>query len=389
MPPKGGPSKKTAEKAKNKVIEDKTFGLKNKNKSKTVQKYVQAVANNVKGGQTSRELEAAARKKQEEKDKLEREKLERDIFKPVVTQKVAVGVDPKSVVCEFFKKGLCNKGLKCKFSHNLAQERSSEKIDIYTDKRKGEEDETMANWDQDKLQEMVDKKQTTGNKNLPTQIICKHFLAAIEEETYGFFWECPNGGDKCQYQHRLPPGFVLKKKKKVEDDEEEAEEERIEDIIEAEKAKLTTRTPLTKETFEIWKAQKKKEREEKDAADKAKRDADIKSGRAIRSGKDLFTFNPDLFIDDENVFETEGLEPEEDDEPAIHLSATGTSITSTKTGQQTEFVAYDADGNLIKNTSGKEEETEDISQGVSDLNVENEALFEEDGDIPDVSDDDE
>jgi hypothetical protein len=33
-------SKKTENKIKTKIIEDKTFGLKNKNKSKTVQKYL-------------------------------------------------------------------------------------------------------------------------------------------------------------------------------------------------------------------------------------------------------------------------------------------------------------------------------------------------------------
>jgi hypothetical protein len=33
-----GPSKKTEQKKKEKIVEDKTFGLKNKNKSKTVQK---------------------------------------------------------------------------------------------------------------------------------------------------------------------------------------------------------------------------------------------------------------------------------------------------------------------------------------------------------------
>lgn len=40
MPPKkdNGPSKKTIAKQQEKIIEDKTFGLKNKNKSKTVQK---------------------------------------------------------------------------------------------------------------------------------------------------------------------------------------------------------------------------------------------------------------------------------------------------------------------------------------------------------------
>ena len=36
MPPKEGPSKKSVQKKNDKVIEDKTFGLKNKNKSKQV-----------------------------------------------------------------------------------------------------------------------------------------------------------------------------------------------------------------------------------------------------------------------------------------------------------------------------------------------------------------
>jgi len=46
MPPKKkpeGPSNKVINKEKSKVIEDKTFGLKNKNKSKVVQQYVKQV----------------------------------------------------------------------------------------------------------------------------------------------------------------------------------------------------------------------------------------------------------------------------------------------------------------------------------------------------------
>jgi hypothetical protein len=38
-------------------------------------------------------------------------------------------------VCEFFKAGQCQKGFKCKFSHDLNVQRKGEKIDIYTDKR--------------------------------------------------------------------------------------------------------------------------------------------------------------------------------------------------------------------------------------------------------------
>lgn len=44
MPPKDkGPSKKTEQKAKAKVVEDLTFGLKNKNKSAKVQQYIKGV----------------------------------------------------------------------------------------------------------------------------------------------------------------------------------------------------------------------------------------------------------------------------------------------------------------------------------------------------------
>jgi hypothetical protein len=58
-------------------------------------------------------------------------------------------------------------------------------------------------------------------------------LDAIESSKYGWFWECPNGGTKCIYQHCLPPGYVLKLKdgKKEEDEntgptlEEKIEEE--------------------------------------------------------------------------------------------------------------------------------------------------------------------
>lgn len=46
MPPKQAPSKKTENKRKEKVIEDKTFGLKNKKGNKN-QKYVAQIENQV------------------------------------------------------------------------------------------------------------------------------------------------------------------------------------------------------------------------------------------------------------------------------------------------------------------------------------------------------
>lgn len=54
-------------------------------------------------------------------------------------------------------------------------------------------------------------------------------MDALENNKYGWFWECPNGANKCHYRHALPPGFVLKKDKKK---EEKSETISIEDLVE-------------------------------------------------------------------------------------------------------------------------------------------------------------
>uniref|UniRef100_A0AC34FMW8 Uncharacterized protein n=1 Tax=Panagrolaimus sp. ES5 TaxID=591445 RepID=A0AC34FMW8_9BILA len=69
MPPKkqqGGPSKKETEKKKQKIIEDKTFGLKNKKGAK-MQKYIAQVEASVKNAGPQRR-QAEAKKKDGEDD---------------------------------------------------------------------------------------------------------------------------------------------------------------------------------------------------------------------------------------------------------------------------------------------------------------------------------
>ena len=51
---------------------------------------------------------------------------------------ISLGADPKSVVCAFFKQGQCQKGDKCKFSHDLNLNRKGEKRSVYTDGKEGE-----------------------------------------------------------------------------------------------------------------------------------------------------------------------------------------------------------------------------------------------------------
>ncbi|KAJ1948165.1 Translation machinery-associated protein 46 [Linderina macrospora] len=299
MPPKKGakgPSRKTQDKDKKKTIEDKTFGLKNKNKSKKVGEYVKQVEQQVMSSgsrkdrkQDEERKQALNRKKEEERQKLEMLEL----FKPVQTQKVPFGVNPKSVLCQFFKAGQCSKGDRCKFSHDLSIERKGQKMDIYTDKRDADKEaDTMENWDQSQLEEVVLSKH--GNPRTTTNIVCKHFLAAIESSKYGWFWECPNGGDKCMYKHALPPGFVLKRDKKK--DGEEKDEISLEEFLETERHKLgDNQTPVTLESFTKWKADRKARKEAEELKAKDAKAKAFKAGKAVNmSGRDFFEFNPEL-----------------------------------------------------------------------------------------------
>lgn len=299
MPPKKAPapSKKAEQKKKEKVIEDKTFGIKNKKGAKQ-QKFIQQVEKQVKsGGVNPRKLEDPNVKKLEKEKKLKEQKELALIFKPVQSQKIDKGTDPKSVVCAFFKQGHCTKGEKCKLSHDLSIERKAEKRSLYCDMRDDDDKETdtMDKWDEDKLKEVVEKKHGSGTRP-NTDIICKHFLKAVEKAKYGWFWECPSG-QKCIYRHALPPGFVLKKDKKKEDKKDEIS---LEDLIEKERANLgPNQTKITLETFLAWKKRKLKEKKEQALKDEERRRNDYKAGRQVGiSGREMFYFNPELAAGD-------------------------------------------------------------------------------------------
>ncbi|KAF3043264.1 hypothetical protein E8E12_010172 [Didymella heteroderae] len=282
MPPKG----KGEQPKVKKVAVDKTFGMKNK-KGGAAQKQIKQIQATAASGGTPDEKRKAAEKAQKEREKKAAEDAKKemaDLFKPVQVQKVPFGVDPKTVLCQFFKKGNCEKGKKCKFSHDLNVERKTEKRSLYTDSRDAQKEaeeeakkkDNMDDWDEEKLRNVVLSKH--GNPKTTTDKVCKYFIQAIEDQKYGWFWTCPNGGDKCMYKHSLPPGFVIKTR------EQRAAEKALalndprnaltlEDFLESERHKLTgTLTPVTVETFAKW----KKERLDKKAAEeeaKARKEA--------------------------------------------------------------------------------------------------------------------
>lgn len=304
MPPKANePSKKTEAKIKAKIIEDKTFGLKNKNKSSKVAKYIQTVENQVNSGgkpKARNELDPATLAKEKKKQEEERKAELALLFKPIVQQKVPFGVDPKTVLCEHFKLGTCTKGDKCKFSHDLNINQKAAKINIYSDKRDNEDD-TIDQWDTGKLEEVVEKKHGKGCQPT-TDIVCKYFLDAIEQKRYGWFWECPNGGDTCKYRHALPPGFVLSSPAAKREAAAAAAADTItlEEFLEVERHKLLMKggpsTPITADSFAKWKLDRKAKAEAEEKARAEKKELDAKAGKyGSMSGRDLFTFQPDMF----------------------------------------------------------------------------------------------
>jgi len=161
-----------------------------KNKSAKVQKQVQILQQQQ--AMSGKSKEALAKEKEKElREKAKREeekrmKEEAALFKPIQTQKVPFGVDPKTVLCVFYKAGNCEKGNKCKFSHDINVGRKVEKKNLYED---GREDkmagmvvvtsshrclnlmlfsDTMENWDEEKLRNVVLSKH--GNPRTTTDV---------------------------------------------------------------------------------------------------------------------------------------------------------------------------------------------------------------------------
>lgn len=110
-----------------------------KNKSAKVQKQVQQIqAQAAVAGKSKQALAKEREKELRAKEKFEEEKRKKEeaaLFKPVQTQKVPFGVDPKTILCAYFKAGTCEKGNKCKFSHNVDVGRKVEKKNLYEDSR--------------------------------------------------------------------------------------------------------------------------------------------------------------------------------------------------------------------------------------------------------------
>ncbi|WIA29932.1 hypothetical protein OEZ86_000031 [Tetradesmus obliquus] len=398
MAPKAAAAKeadKARQKAKAKQAEDKTFGLKNKNKSAKVQKYVQGVTSTVGGisAKDKRAQELAEKAKKEKKAAEEARKKElAELFASAIKQpKVPAGVDPKSVVCEFFRHGRCDKGFKCKYAHDLSVERKTAKIDLFTDQRElGKEgEEGMEDWDQETLEKVVREKHGAEKPSNTTNIICKFFLDAVEKRQYGWFWKCPNGSD-CKYKHALPPGYVLKSQMKELLELERANAKDIAEVIEEERAKVEARTPITEQVFAAWHAKKRADREAKRAAELEER-----KKKGLLNGREIFLSDNFVALDDANAGDDDEYKREDDEEARINdmfdqaRKAQEAARAAAGPTDEEQQAAADGAGSSAAAANGGASSSSAAAAGTTlQLNAADAALFDDDDDDDEVLDDD-
>ena len=246
MPPKkkaGKPqeaSKKTAQKQKQKVIEDKTFGLKNKNKSKKVQQHIKSIEKNVmnSGDPRQRKLEEQRKKaKEERKARAKAAKEEQDALFGAALLAV---------------------------------------------QKKGGQHQQQLNQKEGKMQAKgrdAAEQEGGGNKKATSRAMKMMFQMDAQE---------------MQEKLREDPNYVPTL-------EDQIEAERQQKVAQL-KASGKTGTPVTAETFAAWKERKRKAKMEKakkqvEAEFKKKKGG---KGLSVLSGRDLYEFKKELFNKDDD-----------------------------------------------------------------------------------------
>ncbi|KAM0678726.1 Translation machinery-associated protein 46 [Binucleata daphniae] len=136
--------KQKSAKDQKKEIEDKSFGQKNKKKSRELQKQFEKITI---------------------KEKIQKSNETTNVIK-LVQPKAPIGTDPKEIMCVYYLNKMCEKGDKCKYGH-----------------------------EKKKIEEKIEEKKIEG------RLVCRFLIDAINQGQLTKNWECPN--INCQDIHKL------------------------------------------------------------------------------------------------------------------------------------------------------------------------------------------
>jgi len=254
-----------------KIVEDQMFGMKNKGKSAKLKKMASSLEASYTKGKA---------KKEEEPQQYE------------VLQKVPAGVEPKSLVCVNFRNGVCTKEAQCKFSHELEGEKREKELKEIREKEQKEKEE----------REKEAKEPREAHEQ--EEKICKHYIDALKAGKHNAKWVCPIG-NSCSGKHSPPEGYSLK--------EERESEITIEEYIENEKNKLPEKqTQMSEELFKKWKSEREQQKLREKREQERIKEGNIRLGKIVPSGRDLFEYNLNQFVDDEEALDCDYRAREED-----------------------------------------------------------------------------
>eukprot|EP00443_Scrippsiella_acuminata_P077705 CAMPEP_0115444922 /NCGR_PEP_ID=MMETSP0271-20121206/38648_1 /TAXON_ID=71861 /ORGANISM="Scrippsiella trochoidea, Strain CCMP3099" /LENGTH=390 /DNA_ID=CAMNT_0002870873 /DNA_START=118 /DNA_END=1288 /DNA_ORIENTATION=+ len=278
MPPKG--VDKAKQKEKEKIAVDKTFGMKNKNKSKVVQKYIKSITANVAG---------APKGGMEQKQREEKEAKQKDLAKAALLNSL----------------------------FNQSTDKKGRAFDPVAKKaaKKAEEEALAAG---KKLKEDVRKEiiegiansiRLTNPKGIRMSELGGHPIIHTLKEKHADTFKALSlllfikANDKVFWVDDAESSNPMLRCQEDVDAEVEPDERSIEEIIEEKRAALPPGgTPVTLDTFKAWKEKREADRLAQVQAESEKAKKKTGSTNLVgMSGKDLFTFDASLFVDDDGA----------------------------------------------------------------------------------------
>lgn len=357
---------KARQQQREKIAEDKTFGLKNKNKSKQVQKYIKSLTSNAAGAPKGGKEQEARDKKATKAADIQKAALMNSLFN-MSTDKKGRAFDPVA-------------------------------------KKKAKEAEEQAIAGGSKLKEEVRKEIIEGIANSITLTNPKGvrmselgghpILQTLKTKHAESFKSISlllfiKANDKIYWVDDPENNNPLVRCMADVEAEVAPDERPIEEILEERRAALPPGgTPVTKQTFKEWKEKKEAERlAEVEASRQAIIKKDGGKGLVGMSGRDLFTYDATLFVDDDGAasdYDEREEDPDDDDEDNDGKTR-GVAAEMAEENDSEE----DGDDDDDEDEADKEAIEESGARG-SDGQLAgaiNQNLFLDEGDLPDDLDD--